>query len=198
MDHHPFFPSVFFFFIFWLMLHMFLQFIFIFLTSYNPALPMQPPSWSVPPRAQSWYAPQPPIPVPPAPTVLPPQPLFPIQNVTPLTSTTAPGLQPPFQVGPPGLPSSTPPSVSHPLFPITSTSNTPAQSSPFLTSTLPATIASSSPTVYKGAADLNSISNTSATSGYPAQSNQGKKKKNILVFNTCIFLQSLVILFDRI
>ncbi|XP_038980452.1 protein SUPPRESSOR OF FRI 4-like isoform X1 [Phoenix dactylifera] len=140
---------------------------------YNPALPMQRPSWPAPPRAQSWYPPQPPIPIPSAPTVLPPQPLFPIQNVTPLTSTTAPGLQSSFQVGPPGLPSSTPPSVSQPLFPITSTSSIPAQSSPFLASTLPATIASSSPTVYKGAADLNSISNTPATSGYPAQSNQG-------------------------
>lgn len=164
-----------------------------FLTSYNPALPVQPPSWPIPPRPLSWFPRQPPIPVPPAQTVLPPQqPLFPIQNVTPpLTSTSAPGLHSSLQVGLPGLPSSTPASVSQPLFPINSTSNVPAQSSPFLTNTLPASIASSSPTVFKGPADTNSISNTPATSGYPSQSNQGNKY--IPIFNIVIFMQSLLI-----
>ncbi|XP_008812444.1 protein SUPPRESSOR OF FRI 4 isoform X1 [Phoenix dactylifera] len=142
---------------------------------YNPALPAQPPSWPIPPRPQSWFPPQPPIPVPPALTVLPPQPpLFPIQKITPpLTSTSAPGLHSSFQVGPPGLPSSTLPSVSQPLFPINSTSNVPAQSAPLLPNTPSTSIASSSPTVFKGATDVNSVSNTLATSGYPSQGNQG-------------------------
>ena len=77
-----------------------------------------------------------------------------------LTATTAPGIQPSFQVGLPVLSISASVPVSQPLFPIGVNANsTVAQSSPFSTSTLPGTMSSSSPTIMKGQVDTNSLSN---------------------------------------
>ncbi|XP_072995404.1 protein SUPPRESSOR OF FRI 4 isoform X1 [Typha latifolia] len=136
---------------------------------YNPALAMQPPGWPIPHRPQSWFPPQQAVPVPPVSTGLAPQqPLFPIQNAaSSLTSSSASGLQPSFQVGPPGLPSSTPSPLSQPLFPIGTTA---AQSSPFLAAAVPL---ASSPTVLHGAGDANSLSVTTAAGGYSTANNQG-------------------------
>lgn len=121
---------------------------------------IQPPTWPVAGRPQPWYPP-PAVPVPPVPASLAqPQPLFPIQNVAaPVTSTTAPGIQQPFQVGPPGLSTSTPVPVSHPLFPIGVNASNAVASSPFSVSTLPGTMSSSSPTILKGQVDTNSLPN---------------------------------------
>ncbi|CAL9781815.1 unnamed protein product [Musa acuminata subsp. burmannicoides] len=118
---------------------------------YNPTIPVMPPTWPLPAaQPQPWFRPPLAVSVPP-PVVAPQQPLFPVQNVTaPMTSTSAPGLQSPLQAGPPGLPSSAPPAVSQPLFPIHSPAGAPAQRSPFLTTSSLAIISSSSPTMLKG------------------------------------------------
>ncbi|ONK76315.1 uncharacterized protein A4U43_C03F26310 [Asparagus officinalis] len=135
---------------------------------YNAAqMGIQPPRWPVATQPQPWFPP-PAVSVPPIPAGLAPQqPLFPIQNVgASLTATNTPGTQQPFQVGPPGLSTSTPLSVSQPLFPIgVSASNTPAQSSPFLSSTHPGALSSSSPTILKGQYDANSLSNLGTGGG---------------------------------
>ena len=126
----------------------------IFLIRYNPTIPVMPPTWPLPAaQPRPWFRPPLAVSVPP-PVVAPQQPLFPVQNVTaPMTSTSAPGLQSPLQAGPPGLPSSAPPAVSQPLFPIHSPAGAPAQRSPFLTTSSLAIISSSSPTMLKGIAD---------------------------------------------
>lgn len=146
---------------------------------YNTAaLAAQAPNWPMPPRPQHWF------PVPPHPAVsLPPtasmglmqqQPLFPIQNVNPsLTSAPTPALRPSFPISPPGIPPPTPVSVPQPLFPISTNSNTPAQSSPFSVPAPPATIPSSSPAEFKNAVDTNTISNSSTASTYLAPNVQG-------------------------
>ncbi|CAL9059241.1 unnamed protein product [Musa banksii] len=138
--------------------------------AYNPAIPVMPPTWPIPAaRPQPWFRSPMAVPVPPAPVLAPQQPLFPVQNVTsPMTSTSAPGLQSPLQTGPPGLPSSAPPVISQPLFPISSPAGAPPQSSPFLATSSPAIVSSSSPTMFKGVADANSVLNTTLASGYVA------------------------------
>lgn len=153
--------------------HALLTGFFIYLTRYNHALPVPPPTWPVPAaRPQPWFPPQLTIPVPPAPVVAPQQPLFPIQNVmTPLNSTSGVGLQSPL---PPGVSSSTPPAVSQPLFPISSPAGVPAQSSPFLATSSPAVISSTSPMMLKGVADASPVSSIAA-SGYVALNNSGAK-----------------------
>lgn len=107
--------------------------------SYNPAVPMRPAGWPVPPRPLPWYPQYPAVMFPPtAPMGLPQQPLFPVQNVRPPVQATAPPiLQPSLPVAPPGLPVSTPPvPVSQPLFPVVPNNNF-IQSLPMLTASVP-------------------------------------------------------------
>lgn len=100
---------------------------------YNPAVPPHL-AWQVP--RQPWY---PPGSVPPG--ALPQQPLFPVQNINPLSTSPAPP-QLPFQTNPSGLnPSSAPLPVSQPLFPVGATASIPNQS---LTATPPPLAASMS------------------------------------------------------
>ncbi|XP_027770570.1 protein SUPPRESSOR OF FRI 4-like isoform X1 [Solanum pennellii] len=106
---------------------------------YNPAVPMRPAGWPVPPRPLPWYPQYPAVMFPPtAPMGLPQQPLFPVQNVRPPVQATAPPiLQPSLPVAPPGLPVSTPPvPVSQPLFPVVPNNNF-IQSLPMLTASVP-------------------------------------------------------------
>ncbi|WMV14306.1 hypothetical protein MTR67_007691 [Solanum verrucosum] len=106
---------------------------------YNPAVPMRPAGWPVPPRLHPWYPQYPAVMFPPpAPMGLPQQPLFPVQNVRPPVQATAPPiLQPSLPVAPPGLPVSTPPvPVSQPLFPVVPNNNF-VQSLPMLTANVP-------------------------------------------------------------
>ncbi|XP_060191684.1 protein SUPPRESSOR OF FRI 4 isoform X3 [Lycium barbarum] len=132
--------------------------------SYNPAVPMPPAGWPVPPRHPPWYPQYPAGSVPPAaPMGLPQQPLFPVQNVRPPMPATAP----PTLVAPPGLPTSTPPvSVSQPLFPVVPNNNNLAQSSPFSAPMLSTGVPLSSAAEAKSLIDPNTGSNTPATIGY--------------------------------
>ncbi|KAK2984169.1 hypothetical protein RJ640_020579 [Escallonia rubra] len=101
---------------------------------YNPSLPVPPGGWQVPPRPQPWFPQYPAVSVPPpAPLGMVQQPLFPVQNVRPpISSTAPPGLQPPVSIAPPGLPASSPSlPVPQPLFPVVANNNVPTQSSPF-------------------------------------------------------------------
>lgn len=129
---------------------------------------IQPPTWLAAGRPQPWYPPA--LPVPPVPAALAPhQPLFPVQNVAaPVTTTTAPGIQQPFQGGQPGMSTSMPIPVSHPLFPVGVNTSNAGASSPFSASTLPGTISSSSPTMLKGQVDTNSLPNMGTGIDYTA------------------------------
>ncbi|KAJ6802119.1 protein SUPPRESSOR OF FRI 4 [Iris pallida] len=128
---------------------------------------MRPPTWPVTAQPQTWFPPHTAAPVPPPLGLAHHQPLFPIQNTTPLAASSGLGIQPSFQVGLSGLASSAPLSVPQPLFPISNTSNATAQC---LASTLPTP---SSPTVFKVQAETNFVSNIAAEGGYNAPSNQG-------------------------
>lgn len=106
---------------------------------YNPAVPMRPTGWPVPPRPPPWYSQYPAVTIPPpAPMGLPQQPLFPVQNVRPpVLATAPPSLQPSLPVAPPGLPVSNPPvPVSQPLFPVVPNNNF-VRSLPMLTASVP-------------------------------------------------------------
>ncbi|XP_009619092.1 protein SUPPRESSOR OF FRI 4 isoform X1 [Nicotiana tomentosiformis] len=131
---------------------------------YNPAVPMPPAGWPVPPRPQPWYPQYPAVSVPPpAPMGLPQQPLFPVQNVRP----PMPAIAPPTLVGPPGLPASnTPVPVSQPLFPVVPNNNNLAQSSPFSAPMLSTSVPLSSAADAKSLIDPNMGNNTPATIGY--------------------------------
>ncbi|XP_027088346.1 protein SUPPRESSOR OF FRI 4-like isoform X2 [Coffea arabica] len=143
--------------------------------SYNPAVPIPPAGWPVAPRPQPWYPQHSAVSVPPsAPLGLPPQPLFPVQNLRPpLPPTAPPGLQASVPVVPPGLPAPPPIPVSQPLFPVVPSSNVPAQNSAFSAPMLPTSLPLSTLTETKNSVDgyLNnnaSVTNTFATPGIPA------------------------------
>ncbi|KAG0492757.1 hypothetical protein HPP92_005894 [Vanilla planifolia] len=92
---------------------------------YNAAaLPVQPPAWSVRPQTQPWFPPNPVALVPPQPSGLVQQPLFPVQNVSTALTPTTPALQPSVQASLDSVPSSAYPPLSQPLFPINNTSVT--------------------------------------------------------------------------
>ncbi|XP_070025210.1 protein SUPPRESSOR OF FRI 4-like isoform X3 [Nicotiana sylvestris] len=131
---------------------------------YNPAVPMPPAGWPVPPRPQPWYPQYPAVSVPPpAPMGLPQQPLFPVQNVRP----PMPAIAPPTLVSPPGLPASNPPvPVSQPLFPVVPNNNHLSQSSPFLPPMLSTSVPLSSAADTNSLIDPNMDNNTPATIGY--------------------------------
>ncbi|XP_059628831.1 protein SUPPRESSOR OF FRI 4-like [Cornus florida] len=142
---------------------------------YNPALPMPPAGWPVPPRPQHWFPHQPVASIPPPmPLGLPQQPLFPVQNMRPLTpSTASPALQPSLPIAPPGLPSSTPSvPISQPLFPVVANNSIPSQNSPFSAPMLSTSIPLSSPAELRSPIDLHT-NNTSVTSSYHNPSIQG-------------------------
>ncbi|XP_027086270.2 protein SUPPRESSOR OF FRI 4 [Coffea arabica] len=144
-------------------------------TLYNPAVPIPPAGWPVAPRPQPWYPQHSAVSVPPsAPLGLPPQPLFPVQNLRPpLPPTAPPGLQASVPVVPPGLPAPPPIPVSQPLFPVVPSSNVPAQNSAFSAPMLPTSLPLSTLTETTNSVDgyLNnnaSVTNTFATPGIPA------------------------------
>ncbi|KAF3637616.1 Protein SUPPRESSOR OF FRI 4 [Capsicum annuum] len=127
---------------------------------YNPALPMPPAGWPVPPRP--WYPQYPPGSVPPpAPMSLPQQPLFPVQNVRPPMPATAP----PTLVAPPGIPAPPVP-VSQPLFPVVPNNNNLAQSSPFSPPPMSMSVPLSSAAEAKSLFDPNMGSNAPTAIGY--------------------------------
>ncbi|XP_059656989.1 protein SUPPRESSOR OF FRI 4-like isoform X2 [Cornus florida] len=142
---------------------------------YNPALPMPPAGWPVPPRPQPWYPHQPAVSFPPhMPLGLAQQPLFPVQNVRPpLPSTASPTFQPSLPITPPGLASSTPSiPASQPLFPVVANNNIPSRSSPFSAPMLPTSTPISTPVELKSSIDLHT-NNISVTSSYHNPSIQG-------------------------
>ncbi|GLT52382.1 hypothetical protein SLA2020_257290 [Shorea laevis] len=144
---------------------------------YNPAVPVPPAGWPVPPRPQPWFPQHPAVSVPPAPIGYAQQPLFPVQSVRPpmpVSSTTSPALQP-SQIAPPGLPASTPPglsastppgSVPQPLFPVVS-NNVPTHSLPF-SAPFPTSIPPTSSAEVKSTSDAQSSVNAAMTSTYQA------------------------------
>lgn len=135
------------------------------LCSYNPAVPMPPVGWAVSARPQPWYPQHPGVSVPPpAPLGLPPQPLFPVQNMRPpMPSTAPPGLQPLLPITPPGLPASTAPvPVSQPLFPVVPGNIIPPQSSAFVASMPSPSLPLGSSLDPKGSAD-SYLGNSSST-----------------------------------
>ena len=106
---------------------------------------VRPPLWP-PQPPQTWFAQQPAVSVP---QMLagqaPQQPLFPIQNMPNLmTSTPANLLQTSFSMAAPGAPSPVAPQVSQPLFPVNTTGNG-AVHSPFTVPVSPGNIPASSP-----------------------------------------------------
>ncbi|GFS44812.1 zinc finger (C2H2 type) family protein [Actinidia rufa] len=133
---------------------------------YNPALPVPPAGWSVPPRPQQWFPPYPAASVPPAPLGMVQQPLFPVQNVRPPVPSSAPLVQPSFPIAPPGLSQAANVPVSQPLFPVVVNNNISAQSLPFSAPTLSTSIPLSSPLELKSSIDISN--NFSAASGYHA------------------------------
>lgn len=162
--------------------------------SYNSALAVPPSGWSVPARPQPWFPQHPAVPLPPAvPMGLTQQPLFPIESVKPsLSSSTSPALQPPFQITPPGLPSSASlATVSQPLFPISANTNTPTQSLPFIAPVLSATIPPSSSTELRSSIDTYSSANTSISNNYHAPGIQGL---NSPFLSSVVCLVSLIFL----
>lgn len=147
----------------------------LFECSYNPAVPLPPAGWPVPPRPQPWFTQHPAVSVPPpGPLGLVQQPLFPVQNLRPpIPSTVSPGLQPSLPVAPPGLPASTPVPVSQPLFPVVATNNIPSQGSPFSAPLLPTSIPISSSADLKSSINLHASNNTSLASSYHTPSFPG-------------------------
>ncbi|XP_057511400.1 protein SUPPRESSOR OF FRI 4-like isoform X2 [Actinidia eriantha] len=143
---------------------------------YNPALPMPPAGWSVPPRPQQWFPPYPAASVPPAPLGMVQQPLFPVQNVRPPMPSSAPLVQPSFPIAPPGLSQAANVPVSQPLFPVVVNNNISAQSLPFSAPTLSTSIPLSSPLELKSSIDISN--NFSAASGYHAPGIQGATSVN--------------------
>ncbi|KAL6971868.1 Protein SUPPRESSOR OF FRI 4 [Sarracenia purpurea var. burkii] len=139
---------------------------------YNPALPVPPPGWSVPPRPQHWFPQHPAVSVPPAPLGLVQQPLFPVQNVRPsVPSATSPALQSSLPTAPPGLPPATPVPVSQPLFPVVANNSITTQSSPFSAPLLSKSIALSSPGELKSSLDTSN--NATMASSYLTPGIQG-------------------------
>ncbi|KAH0772103.1 hypothetical protein KY290_016084, partial [Solanum tuberosum] len=129
---------------------------------YNPALPMPPAGWSVPPRHLPWYSQYPAVSVPPPALMgLPQQPLFPVQNMRPPMPATAQ----PMLVAPPGLPAPPVP-VSQPLFPVVPNNNNLAQSLPFSAPMLSTNVPFSSAAETKSLFDPNMGSNAPAAIGY--------------------------------
>ncbi|GFZ19565.1 zinc finger (C2H2 type) family protein [Actinidia rufa] len=139
---------------------------------YNPALPVPPAGWSVPPHPQPWFPPYPAASVPPAPLRMVQQPLFPVQNVRPPVPSNAPVVQP----SPPGLSQAAPVPVSQPLFPVVANNNISTQSLPFSAPTLSTSIPLSSPLELKSSIDISN--NSSAASGYHKPGIQGATSVN--------------------
>ncbi|KAL8508641.1 hypothetical protein ACS0TY_019041 [Phlomoides rotata] len=142
---------------------------------YNPRIPGPPAGWQVPPRPQPWYSQHPAVSTPsPGQAGLPPQPLFPLQNIRPhVPSATAPVLQPSLSVAPPGMPATTPVPVSQPLFPVVPSNNIPPQSSPFSAPMPPMSLPLSSSSEMNSAPQFGSTLpiNSYLTSGIPASMN---------------------------
>ncbi|EPS72274.1 hypothetical protein M569_02488 [Genlisea aurea] len=92
---------------------------------YNPRLPVPPSGWPVAPRPQPWYPQNPTVSLPPPPSVVPQQPLFPVRNVQ-----TSPAFQQTLPITPPGLSAAISLPVSQPLFPVI-----PSSTSPFAAAT---------------------------------------------------------------
>lgn len=129
---------------------------------YNPALPMPPAGWPLPPRHPPWYPQYPAVSVPPpAPMGLPQQPLFPVQNARPPMPATAS----PTIVAPPGIPAPPVP-VSQPLFPVVPNNNNLTQGSPFSAPMLSTSVPFSSAAEAKSLFDPNMGSNAPAVIGY--------------------------------
>uniref|UniRef100_A0A7N0UGZ3 BED-type domain-containing protein n=1 Tax=Kalanchoe fedtschenkoi TaxID=63787 RepID=A0A7N0UGZ3_KALFE len=102
---------------------------------YNPAMPRPPIGWPLPPRPQPWLQPHS------SGHLLGPmgaihRPLFPVHNVQP-PPAAIPAMQSPLPTVPPAPPSFASISVSQPLFPVGSSTNLPAQSSPMLSASIP-------------------------------------------------------------
>lgn len=133
---------------------------------YNPAVPVPPNAWMVPPRPQPWFSQPPAVSVPPA-APYTQQPLFPVQNVRPPLPATAPALQ--TQITPPGLPTSAPVPVSQPLFPVVGNNHTTTQSSTFSAPPLPSSVPSVTSVMSANVpVDTHLSSNSSVTSSYQA------------------------------
>ncbi|GAB2227262.1 hypothetical protein Droror1_Dr00009077 [Drosera rotundifolia] len=132
---------------------------------YNAAVP--PMGWQVP-RPQPWYPGFPGVSVPPAPPVLmPQQPLFPVQNVPPSLTTSAPHVpQPTFPVNPPGVLSSPASAPSQPLFPVATANSMPNQNTSANPPLAPPPLSSSSLDEIRSAGTTYSNAATNMVNGY--------------------------------
>ncbi|KAL9271665.1 SUPPRESSOR OF FRI 4-like protein [Drosera capensis] len=132
---------------------------------YNAAVP--PMGWQVP-RPQPWYPGFPGVSVPPAPPVLmPQQPLFPVQNVPPPLTTSAPHVpHPTFPVNLPGVLSSPASAPSQPLFPVLTANSMPNQNTSANPPLAPPPLSSSSLDEIRSAGMTYSNAATNMVNGY--------------------------------